>query len=64
MQKEVVRLQSLGGNQGLNEDSDNLNIGFLGSPISFAWDGGHGSSSPLTFDKRLSKVLFICNFLP
>ncbi|KMZ62732.1 hypothetical protein ZOSMA_44G01340 [Zostera marina] len=55
LKKEVVRLQSLGGNQGLNEDSDNLNIGFLGSPISFAWDGGHGSSSPLTFDKRLSK---------
>ncbi|MQM03239.1 hypothetical protein Taro_036014 [Colocasia esculenta] len=52
LKKEINRLRGLvhGGTE--HQENDNLNI--PGSPGSFKWEG-QGSSSPLTFDKRISQ---------
>lgn len=56
MQKEVNRLRGLVSAGPDNTETDGLSACPTGSPCSFKWDGGHGSFSPLTFDKRLSQV--------
>lgn len=59
LQKEVSRLQGLVGSdktEGLGSH------GFVcESPSMFKWDQGHGTFSPLNFDKRTTQV-FITEF--
>jgi len=54
LQKEVSRLQGLvGSNKTEGIDSH----GFVcESPSTFKWDQGHGTFSPLIFDKRATQV--------
>ncbi|MQL83450.1 hypothetical protein Taro_015935 [Colocasia esculenta] len=55
LKKEINRLHGLvhGGTE--HQENDNLNATIPGSPGSIKWEGGHGSFSPLTFDKRISQ---------
>ncbi|CAD5179273.1 unnamed protein product [Musa acuminata subsp. malaccensis] len=55
LKKEVNRLRGLVSAGPDNTETDGLSACPTGSPCSFKWDGGHGSFSPLTFDKRLSQ---------
>ncbi|KAF8039698.1 hypothetical protein BT93_B2034 [Corymbia citriodora subsp. variegata] len=52
LKKEVSRLRSLQNGGGENIESDGLSTTFPGSPGFFKWEGFHGSSSPLTSNKR------------
>jgi kinesin family protein 15 len=54
-QKEVSRLRGLVSGAE-NQENDTLLASFPGSPGSFKWEGLHGSSSPLTSNKRMSHV--------
>lgn len=56
VQKEVNRLRGSVNGGAENQENDSWTIGFPGSPGSFKWDGGLGSFSPLTSEKRSSKV--------
>ncbi|CAL9121620.1 unnamed protein product [Musa textilis] len=55
LKKEVNRLRGLASAGTDNTETDGLSACPTGSPCSFKWDGGQGSFSPLTFDKRLSQ---------
>lgn len=59
LQKEVNRLRGLVNGGAENQENDNWSVCFPGSPGSFKWDGGLGSFSPLTSEKRSSKVFII-----
>lgn len=52
VQKEVNRLRGLVNGGAENLENDSWTVGFPGSPGSFKWDGGLGSFSPLTSEKR------------
>ncbi|XP_010045156.2 kinesin-like protein KIN-12E [Eucalyptus grandis] len=52
LKKEVSRLRSLQNGGGENFESDGLSTTFPGSPGFFKWEGFHGSSTPLTSNKR------------
>lgn len=39
-----------------NHENDAWTVAFPGSPATVRWEGLHGLSSPLTSDKRMSKV--------
>ncbi|MQM08915.1 hypothetical protein Taro_041774 [Colocasia esculenta] len=55
LKKEINCLRGLvhGGTE--HQENDNLNATIPGSPGSIKWEGGQGSFSPLTFDKRISE---------
>ncbi|XXG65369.1 hypothetical protein AAC387_Pa05g3086 [Persea americana] len=55
LKKEVNRLRGSVNGGAENQENDSWTIGFPGSPGSFKWDGGLGSFSPLTSEKRSSK---------
>lgn len=56
IQKEVSRLRGM-GNVGVdNQDMDTVSMGCPASPISLKWDGLNGSFTPLTIQKKPSKV--------
>ncbi|CAN4119126.1 unnamed protein product [Withania somnifera] len=60
LKKEVARLRSMVDDGGVtNHDNDAWTGAFPGSPTSVKWEGLHGLSSPLTADKRTSKVGFL-----
>ncbi|KAH7653207.1 Plus-end-directed kinesin ATPase protein [Dioscorea alata] len=55
LKKEVNRLRNLVNDVNENQESESKTACSAGSPGIFKWDGGQGSFSPLTFDKRLSQ---------
>ncbi|KAJ8446164.1 hypothetical protein Cgig2_015935 [Carnegiea gigantea] len=55
LKKEVSHLRGLLNEGAGNQGSDTLPLELLGSPGPFKWEGLNGTSSPLTFDKRLSQ---------
>ncbi|XP_058085499.1 kinesin-like protein KIN-12G [Magnolia sinica] len=55
LKKEINRLRGLVNGGAENQENDNWNISFPGSPGSFKWDAGEGSFSPLTTEKKTTQ---------